>query len=130
VLDRLYRSFGHDEGGEPDWSLIRAQFVEGAMFAGEEPDGASPEPVPVDAFIAGWRDALRKSGASRPVRSEKIIRREMNRGGRLICVDIEFVAEKAGDPQTRMPGLDSLTLVRDAVGWKVLSFVVHYESKL
>ena len=41
-----------------------------------------------------------------------------------------FQAERPGDPSPRKPGLDSLVLARIGPTWKVLSFVVQYESKL
>lgn len=130
VLDDLYRSFGHAEGGEPDWALMRAQFANGALFAGEAPAGRLPEPQTVDDFIEDWRAAQRRSGKAQPAQGERIVRRTMSRVGRLVRVDVVFRAEKAGDPHPRRPGLDSLTLAKGADGWRVLSFIVHEESKL
>lgn len=130
VLDELYRSFGHAEGGEPDWERMRAQFVDGAQFVAETADGVAPEPQPVGEFIASWREAIRAREKPRPAQSETILRQQLSRVGRLIRVDIEFIAQKGTDPRARKPGLDSLTLVEVAGAWKVLSFVVHYESKL
>lgn len=50
--------------------------------------------------------------------------------GELVRVDVVFYGKELGDPHPRKPGLDSLLLARTAGSWRVLSFVVQYESKL
>ena len=50
--------------------------------------------------------------------------------GQLIRVDVAFQAKKTNDPAPRNPGLDSLVLANSGGDWKVLSFVIQYESKL
>ena len=54
----------------------------------------------------------------------------MIKTGKLIHVDVVFQASKANYPSTRQYGLDSLTLVNSNGVWKIISFIIQYESKL
>ena len=130
LIEALYRSFGHGEGEEPDWKLMRSVFVDGAQFVGEAPAGGSPKPQTVDAFISSWQASIRSSAARRPAQAERITGTRITTVGRLVRVDVAFQAKKSNDPAPRKPGLDSLLLTEVAGVWKVLSFVVHFESKL
>jgi len=130
VLERLYRSFSHGDGEEPDWELMRSLFVEGAQCVTETPTGQAPRPQPVDAFISAWRTSVRDRASPTLETGERILDARTTRVGRLIRVDVLFQAQKRDDPAPRTPGLDSLVLVDVGGDWKILSFVVHYESKL
>lgn len=130
LLDKLYRSFSHGEGEEPDWELMRSVFVEGAQFVTEALPGQAPRPRSVEALLADWQAAVRNSDAPAPATEERITDTRIEKVGRLIRVDVVFEAKKAGDPAPRSPGLDSLVLVETDDGWKILSFVVHHEAKL
>lgn len=130
LLDDLYRSFCSTEGEEPDWELMRSVFVTDAQFVSETAAGESPEPQTVEAFIASWRDAIRSSTTPRPAHDEWITGTQTTKVGELIRVDVAFEARKSTDPVARKPGLDTLTLAKVDGAWRVLSFVVQYESKL
>lgn len=130
VLDQLYRSFGHGAGEEPDWGSMRSVFVDGAQFVAEAAAGAAPKPQAVDDFVASWQAAVRASTTPAVASEEVILDKRITKVGKLIHVDVLFRAKKGTDAAPRKPGLDSLTLVDVGGQWKVLSFVVHYESKL
>ncbi|MCE7995220.1 MAG: hypothetical protein HEP71_24795 [Roseivirga sp.] len=130
LLRDLYQSFSYDSGVEPDWELMRSVFIEGAQFVTEAVAGAPPQPQTIEDFISSWQHSIRNS-ASPPLKtSERIIETTARKTGRLIYVDVVFQASKSGDPSPRKPGLDSLILVNVDGVWKVLSFIIHYESKL
>jgi hypothetical protein len=62
--------------------------------------------------------------------TEQIIESSATKIGKLIHVDVVFRASKSNDPSPRKPGLDSLVLANVNGAWKILFFIVHYESKL
>lgn len=128
LLDDLYRSFCSAEGEEPDWELMRSVFVDDAQFVTEPPPGRPPKPQTVDAFIASWRDAIR--GRPRPAYDEWITGTRVTKVGGLIRIDVAFLAKTSTDTAPRKPGLDTLVLTQVDGTWRVLSFVVQYESKL
>lgn len=130
LLESLYDSFNYGAGEEPDWVAMRSAFVEGAQFVSEAPAGQAPRPWPIDAFITSWQASLRRRETPAPAYAEWILETRLTRIGELISVDVLFQAERPGDPSPRKPGLDSLVLARVGPTWKVLSFVVQYESKL
>jgi len=130
LLKKLYRSFNYGAGEEPDWESMRSVFVDGAQFVTEPPAGKAPNPQSVDDFISSWRDSIRRSTSPGPAYAEWIIDTRVTKVGQLIRVDVVFQARKANDPSPRKSGLDSLVLANVGGVWKVLSFVVQYESKL
>lgn len=130
LLDRLYRSFNYGPGEEPDWKSMRASFVDGAQFV-PEPTGGSPlRSYDVDALIAKWQSSMRSGASVNLGYSEWIATISISKIGALLRVDVVFCGKEPGDPHQRQPGLDSLLLARVDGTWKVLSFVVHEESKL
>lgn len=130
LLDRLYRSFTYGADEEPDWELMRSAFVENAQFVTEPVEGKAPDSQLLEAFISSWQEAIRGSTAPRPSHDEWITGTTATKLGELIRVDVSFQAKKGNDTAPRKPGLDSLVLVKVDGQWKVLSFIVHYESKL
>jgi hypothetical protein len=130
LLEKLYQSFSYEEGEEPDWELMRSVFIDGAQFVGEPPVGEAPNPQSVDAFISSWQTSIRRSTSASSATDEWITGRHITKVGQLISVDVTFQAIKQNDPAPRKPGLDSLVLVSVGDVWKILSFVVQYESKL
>jgi hypothetical protein len=130
LLEKLYRSFSHGDGEEPDWDLMRSVFVDGAQFVTEPPVGEAPNPQSVDAFISSWQASIRESESPTVATEEWITDARVVKVGRLIRADVVFQAKKRNEPAPRRPGLDSLVLVDAGGDWKILSFVVHYESKL
>ena len=130
LLDRLYRSFAYGADKEPDWDLMRSAFVENAQFVTEPAEGKAPDSQLLEAFITSWQETIRGSSAPRPSHDEWITGTTATKLGELIRVDVAFQAKKGNDTTPRKPGLDSLVLVKVDGQWKVLSFIVHYESKL
>lgn len=130
LLETLYAAFNYGAGEEPNWAAMRSVFVDGAPFVTEVPAGQAPRPLPIDGFIASWQASIRGSTSPGPGYAEWITDTRRTKVGRLIRVDVSFLAERPGDPSPRKPGLDSLVLAHVGGAWKVLSFVVQYESKL
>lgn len=130
LLNKLYRSFNYAAGQEPDWVLMRSCFVDGVLFAPEPELGAGIKPRDVDALIAAWQTSMRRRATGNAGYSEWIDDVQMSRVGKLIRVDVAFFGKEPGDRGPRKPGLDSIQLVEVNGQWKVLSFVVQYESKL
>jgi hypothetical protein len=130
VLERLYRSFNYGQGEEPEWQLMRSCFLDGALFAPEPEAGGTYRPLDVDALIRKWQASIRKRPSENAGYSEWIDQVSTSRVGNLIRADVTFYGKEATDSHPRKPGLDSLQLVKIGGDWKVLSFVVQYESKL
>ena len=129
-LKNLYRSFCYGDGEEPDWELMRSVFFEGAQFVSETSVGEAPRPQTVDEFISSWQHIIRGSSSPTVETSERIISASATKVGKLIRVDVVFQALKSNDPSRRKPGLDSLVFANFDGVWKILSFVVQYESKI
>jgi len=130
LLNDLYQSFSYNAGAEPDWELMRSVFFEGAQFVTETAAEAPPQPQTIEEFISSWQRSIRTSNSPTVETSERIIETTIRKTGKLIYVDVVFQASKSSDPSPRKPGLDSLILAHANGAWKVLSFIIHYESKL
>ena len=130
LLKDLYESFAYGKEEEPNWALMSYVFVEGAQFVSEVPNGESPHPQTIEGFISNWQNSIRHSNSPTVATSERIIETRATKIGKLIRVDVAFQASKSNDPSPRKPGLDCLILANVDGVWKVLSFVIQYESKL
>ena len=130
LLEQLYRSFNYGAGQEPDWRLMRESFVDGAQFVPEPGSGEPLRSYDVDALIAKWRSSMRDDPSANHGYSEWIAGTSVEKVGEFLRVDVVFYGKEPGDSHARKPGMDSLLLARVDGGWKVLSFVVHNESKL
>lgn len=130
LLEKLYQSFCYGKGEEPDWELMHSVFFEGAQFVGEVPEGEPPTPQTIEDFIASWQHSIRDSDSPTIATAERILETKATKIGQLIRVDILFQGSKSNDTSAKKPGLDSLVLASVDGVWKILSFVVQYESKL
>ena len=130
LLEDLYRSFSYNGGVEPDWDLMRSGFIEGAQFVTEPTECSSLRPQTIAAFVESRQRSIRGSDIPTVKTTEEIIETKTSKIGNLIRVDVLFRASKANDPHPRKPGFDSLILAQVNGVWKILSFVIHYESKL
>lgn len=130
LLDKLYQSFSYQAGEEPDWDLMRSVFVDDAQVVLEPAAGEELRPQKLEDFITSWQGSIRNSPDPTVQTSEAILDTAMTRLGNLIRVDLLFRAMKSTDTAPREPGLDTLMLARVNGDWKILSFVVQYESKL
>ncbi|WP_299157934.1 hypothetical protein [uncultured Eudoraea sp.] len=130
ILKKLYQSFSYGKTEEPNWELMRSVFFEGAQFVSETSAGESPRPQTIEEFISSWQNSIRDSNSPTEKTTEWIIETKTTKIGRLIRVDVVFQASKSNDPSPRKTGLDSLVLANVDGVWKILSFVIHYESKL
>lgn len=130
LLEKLYQSFSYGDGEEPDWDAMRSVFVDGGQFVTEPSVGEAPNPQTIDEFIASWQASIRESTSPLVATEEWITGTRAVKLGHLIRVDVVFQAKKRTDAAPRKPGLDSLVLVDAGGEWKILSFIIHYESKL
>lgn len=130
LLKNLYQSFCYKAGEEPDWELMRSVFFAGAQFITEVPEGETPNPQTIEEFISSWQNSIRNSDSPTIETTERVLETKTTKVGKLIRVDVVFQASKAGDPSPRKNGLDSLVLIDVDGVWKILSFIIHYESKL
>ena len=115
---------------QPNWKLMRSVFLEVAQFVSETSAGESPHIQTIEEFISSWQNSIRNRDAQTRETTERIIQTRSTKIGKLIRVDVVFQASKADDPSARKYGLDSLILVNVDGVWKILSFIIHYESKL
>lgn len=129
LLKKLYKSFSYGNAEEPDWELMRSVFFEGAQFVSEVPEGKTPKPKTIEEFISSWQNSIRNSNSPTIETTERIIDTKTSKIGKSIRVDVVFQASKINDPSPRKYGLDSLILVNDDGVWKILSFIIHFESK-
>lgn len=130
LLKKLYQSFSYRKSEEPDWELMRSVFFEGAQFVGEAAVGEAPRPQTVEEFISSWQNTIRNSDSATVETTERIIETKTTKIGKLIRIDVIFQASKSDDPSPRKSGLDSILLTNLDGDWKILSFIVQYESKL
>jgi len=130
LLEQLYGSFNYGAGQEPDWRLMRASFIDGAQFVPEPSPDTPLRSYDVDTLIATWQSSMRAGHSTNLGYSEWISSTSVDKVGELLRVDVLFYGKEPGDSHPRKPGLDSLLLARVDGSWKVLSFVVHNESKL
>ncbi len=130
LLKQLYQSFNYGPGQEPNWGLMRASFLDGAQFVPEPSRGTPVRPYHVDKLITKWQSSMRGTPSLNHGYSEWIESTNIDRVGDMLRVDVIFYGKEPADPYPRKPGLDSLILVRVGDTWKVLSFIVHKESKL
>tara|TARA_B100000497_G_C7681933_1_gene412658 strand:+ start:212 stop:685 length:474 start_codon:yes stop_codon:yes gene_type:complete len=130
LLKNLYQSFSYGKAEEPDWELMRSVFFEGALFVPEVPEGESPNPQTIEEFISSWQNSIRNSDSPTIATTERILETKTSKIGKMIRVEVVFQALKATDLSLRKYGLDSLVLANIDGVWKILSFIIHYESKL
>lgn len=130
LLTNLYQSFSYAKAEEPNWDLMRSVFFKGAQFVTEVPEGETPKPQTIEEFISSWQNSIRNSDSLTIETSEQIIETKTIKTGKLIHVDVVFQASKANDPSPRKYGLDTLVLANENGNWKILSFIIQYESKL
>ena len=130
LLRNLYQSFSYAKATEPNWELMNSLFIEKAQFVIEAPVGDSPRPQTIEEFISSWQNSIRNSNSPTVETTERIIETKSRKMGRLIYVDVVFQASKTNDSSPRKYGLDSLVLANVDGVWKILSFIIHYESKL
>lgn len=130
LLDDLYRTFNYAAGQEPDWTGMRSCFVDGALFAPEPDPGEPVRAFNVDSLIAKWQGSMRKRQRENAGYAEWIDSVRYSRVGGLVRADVSFYGKEPTDRHERKAGLDTLQLVEVDGAWKVLSFVVLYESKL
>jgi hypothetical protein len=127
-LDELYRAFGFDAGGEPDWRTMEELFVEGAAFVAPFGPAQTPRAVRAAEFRADFEryvasDSVRATGLH-----ERILHARIDGFG---VVAHAFVAFEGFEPHSgalRTRGLDSLQLLLDRGRWRVVSFTTQYES--
>jgi hypothetical protein len=125
-LDQLYRAFGFDAGGEPDWRAMEELFVDGAAFVAPFGAGQTPRAVRAPEFFSDFARYV----ASDPVRAtglhERILHARIDRFGVVAHAFVAFEGFEPHSGKLRTRGLDSLQLLLDRGRWRVASFSTQY----
>lgn len=128
MVERLYRAFCFDAGGEADWATMRALFAPGASFVDPLQAGQEPKAVDAERFLAtfaAWckADEVRSTGLH-----ERILRLRLEACGGIAHAWVGFEGFHPTDGLVRSRGVDSLQLVLDRGEWKLASFATQYSS--
>lgn len=128
MVERLYRAFCFNAGGEADWATMRASFAPGASFVDPFRQGQQPKAVDAECFLAtfaAWckADDVRSTGLH-----ERILRLRLEACGGIAHAWVGFEGFQPTDGRVRTRGVDSLQLVLDRGEWKLASFATQYSS--
>ena len=129
TLATLYQSFSFDKGKEPEWSVMRSLFLDGASFVDPISDAAQPRAIGVEAFITNVREAVKNAPAFREGLRERIVVARVDHFGDVAHAYVTFEGFVPGEPRARTRGVDSIQLVRSGSQWMVASFTTQYEKR-
>ena len=129
TLATLYQSFSFDKGKEPEWSVMRSLFLEGASFVDPISDAAQPRAIGVEAFITNFREAVENAPAFREGLRERIVVARVDHFGHVAHAYVTFEGFVPGEYRARTRGVDSIQLVRSGTQWMVASFTTQYEKR-
>jgi len=118
LLKALYEVISFDEGGEPDWQRMRALFSRNAHITRITPDGT--DYLDLDGFQELAKESFDLGVYTRFFEIE-VLRDERRFGG---LSHVLSAYETRHSPNALEPfarGVNSLQLIREDDGWKVLS---------
>ena len=128
TIGELYRSFNFERGGEADWKLLRSLVVDGAVFVGPVGEGESPHAVGVEGFIDGFRAWILQTPQRDSGFHERPVHIRADVFGKVAHAYVVFEGFAPGDGRTKTRGLDSIQLVFDGEGWRVVSFMTQFAN--
>ena len=128
TLATLYETFSFDRGQEPDWTRMRALFLDGATFVAPVTKGTPPHGVNAEQFVRDFREWVLTSADAKAGFRERIVHMRIDRFGHLAHAYVTFEGFVPGEVKARKRGIDSIQLVLDNDRWKVASFTTQYES--
>jgi hypothetical protein len=118
LLKALYEVISFDEGGEPDWQRMRSLFSRNARITRITPDGTDY------LDLSGFQELAKESfdlGVYTRFFEIEVLRDERRFGG---LAHVLSAYETRHSPSALEPfarGVNSLQLIREDDGWKVLS---------
>lgn len=125
LLARLYEVISFPEGGEPDWAGMEDVFSPHARITRVTPEGTDYFDLPT--FQAMARELVRVGAYT--AFHEREVGRRVERFGNVAHVKSAY--ETRGDPEARAclgRGVNSLQLVLESEGWRVLSLCWDEEA--
>lgn len=118
LIAAFYEVISFEEGGSPDWERMRTLFSQHARITRITPEGT--DYYDVDAFQEMAKEALELGLYTRFYEAE--VRRDQRIFGGLAHILSAYETKQT--PHSREPfarGVNSLQLIREDEGWKVLS---------
>lgn len=128
MVERLYRAFCFDAGGEADWTTMRSLFAPGASFVDPFPPGRQPVAVDAERFLASFAAWCRAEEVRSTGLHERIMSLRLERCGGIAHAWVGFEGFQPIDGRLRTRGVDSLQLVLDRGEWKLASFTTQYST--
>ena len=129
TLAALYQAFSFDKGKEPEWSVMRSLFLEGASFVDPISDATQPRAIGVEAFITNFREAVKSAPAFRDGFRERLVAARVDHFGHVAHAYVTFEGFVPGERRARTRGVDSIQLVLSGTRWMVASFTTQYEKR-
>ncbi len=126
ILDALYASISFAPGRRPDFDRLRSLFHPAGRLLRVQPAGV--ESMDVEAFIATFEGHL-ASGALTEFRESEISRRVDRFGPMAHAFSTYATTLTLGGAVSDRRGINSIQLVREAEGWKVLTIFWTDESE-
>jgi hypothetical protein len=118
LIAALYEVISFDEGGEPDWARMKSLFSEHARITRITPDGTDY------LDLAGFQELAKETfelGVYTRFHEIEVLRDDRRFGG---LAHVLSAYETRHSPTAVEPfarGVNSLQLIHEATGWKVLS---------
>jgi hypothetical protein len=118
LIEALYEVISFDEGGEPDWQRMQALFSRHARITRITPEGTDY------LDLGGFQELAKETfdlGVYTRFHEVEVLRDERRFGGlaHVLSAYETRHAPTAAEPFAR--GVNSLQLIREGEGWKVLS---------
>lgn len=128
TLDTLYAAFSFDAGHVPAWTTMRGLMLPGAAFVDPVGSGVAPHAVPLDTFVAHFRQWVEGTPKGKAGFREHIVTARIDAFGHIAHAFVTFEGVVPGHPVADERGVDSIELIRVGAAWKVASFSTQYEA--
>jgi len=127
VVERLYRSVSFDQGGEPDWPLLRSLLLPGARFVQPPRPGETAKAIDADAFVQLFRDDMKRVPMRERGFHETVLGVRKFEFGRIAHAIVVFEAKHGGPDARGGRGVDSIEFVSTPDGWRIVSITTEVE---
>lgn len=127
LIGRLYRAFGFDAGGEPDWSVQRELFHPDCRFLGPVSPGREPRSEDLEQFLEGFAQFARGPQRGSTGLHERILDVQLWSYEGIAQARVLFEGHLPGELNAVTRGVDALQLVRTPSGWRIVGFAAQYE---
>jgi hypothetical protein len=120
VIQGLYDAISFDEGGHPDWTLLRSLFTPNARLVHVRPDAV--DDMDVETFIARVEERI--AADALPCFRESELAREAEVLGNVAHAFSTFESDfGSDDPASRVRGVNSIQLFRSGGRWYVTTIL-------